>query len=108
MNIYEDATKRYGEKKVKKMISISGHHANRYLEIEKNTGHTDSERLIFALLEIIDFGCCDYNSFCNPLIPEDEIKNLLIKHKNEVVNARIDLPSYTGVLTGVYDFIMDD
>lgn len=109
MNIYKDAIKVFGKKKVETIISLAGHHANTYSIGEpKKTGRNMNEKIAFALMEICDFQCYNFqNSNCNPNISENKIKKFLKKHKKFVLNANIDPPSYLGLLSGSFDFLKD-
>ena len=103
--ILVDAIKRFGEEKVNKWISMAGHHARKF-NPEVRVGETPEERLIFALLEILDFECYKFKDApCYPGVSKEQIEQFLLDHRQEVKNAEIDPPSYLGLLCGVFDFL---
>ena len=105
--ILVDAIKRFGEDRVHKWISMAGHHALRF-NPEVRVGETPEERLIFALLEILDFQCYEFKDApCYPGVSKEEIEQFLLDHKKEVENAKIDPPSYLGLLCGVFNFLLE-
>lgn len=106
--ILEDAIRRFGRDKVDKWIAMAGHHARHY-NPKVRIGETLEERLIFALLEILDFECYLYKDApCYPGVSKEEIERFLLDHKQEVENAKIDPPSYLGLLCGVFDFLLKE
>jgi len=105
--ILVDAIQRFGEDRVHKWISMAGHHALRF-NPKVRIGETAEERLIFALLEILDFACYKYvDAPCYPGVPKEQIEQFLLDHKEEVMKAKIDPPSILGLLAGVFDFLFE-
>ena len=106
--ILEDAIERFGKDRVDRWVAMAGHHA-RVFNPRVRIGETREERLIFALLEILDFECYKFKDApCYPGVPKEQIEQFLLDHKKEVMKAKIDPPSILGLLAGAYDFLFDE
>ena len=66
----------------------------------------ERHRLIFALLEAIDFQCFEFGD-CPKEPSEKEIKIFLKDNKEEILKS-INPPSYLGALGGAFNFLLDD
>jgi len=107
-SILEDAINRWGRERVYKWIGLAGHHALKFRHDVK-IGETDEEKLIFALLEMLDFECYKYPSCpTQPTPSRNEIEQFLLDHKEEVLNAKIDPPSLLGLMAGTFDFLVKE
>ena len=104
----EDAMSKWGRERVYKWIKLAGHHA-KWFNPDVRTGETDEEKLIFALLEMLDFECYDYPSCpAQPTPSKEEIKQFLLNHREAVASAKIDLPTMLGTLAGTFDFLEEE
>jgi len=66
----------------------------------------EGDKLLFALLEILDFECCKYGD-AYPTLTEDAIRTFVLCHRQKVL-ALPSPPSYLGVLTGSFSFLCED
>lgn len=94
-NVEEDFKRKFGLELAKVVIEHAGTHTSKVPE-------ASDEKLVYALLEILDFDCIRYD--CIGGITNKEIKKFLLKHKDEVLRMNIEPPSYLGLLAGVFDF----
>jgi len=108
-SIAEDFKQLYGEKALIELLKRSGKHSKRVgsLAVGAPITLTDDHVLVFALLEILDYKCCE--EMCYTTLTAEEIKAFLVKHKARVLEMltkqEIEPPSYLGLLFGVYDFL---
>ena len=104
----EDAMSKWGRERVYKWIKLAGHHA-KWFNPDVRTGETDEEKLIFALLEMLDFECYDYPSCpAQPTPSKEEIKQFLLDHREAVASAKISPPTMLGMLAGTFDFLEEE
>jgi len=54
---------------------------------------------------MFDWRCFDYGD--NQEIDEEQAKQLLIRHKQELMNSNVPPPSFLGIFAGAYDFLMN-
>lgn len=108
MGLVDDFKRRYGEEIYRKTIERAGIHSSVVGSLAAGEKLPDDEesRLVFALLEILDYECCKCD--CYPYLTEEEIKKFLLDHRDEVLKLRIPPPSYLGVLVGVYNFLFEE
>lgn len=75
------------------------------------------ERTVWALLEVIDFDCDNYDYTCpgrrgheKPanMPTKEEIKKVLGRHKEEIGNMEIAPPSMIGLFSGQFDFLFSE
>lgn len=95
--------KEFGREATEALLENAGHHSMSWSK--SKTPKKRDERLVFALLEVIDFQCVDYG--CFTFLSEEEIRNFLLKHKKAIGNMEIDLPSYLGAMVGKFNFLLD-
>lgn len=115
MTISDDFIRKYGKEKFEKAIKLAGHHSTKsgYLsvcsreELEAFNDFSDDEKLIFSLLEMLDYQCYKFDYYCNIGLSEEDIKSFLLEHKNEVLNMNIPPPSLLGVIVGEYSFLQN-
>ena len=105
---FEDAFRqRFGPSCLEAWISKAGTYS-RKAKPQPGRAH----RLIFALLEGITFKYWDQN-YDGRMVeganypPLDEIKELMIEHKEEIQSTNVTLPSYLGWLKGDYHFVLE-
>jgi len=112
--VLEEFIRKYGEKKAKQLISAAGLHSLQLgslavadlKELKDFVNLGDEEKLVFALLESLDFQCYQYSDCpLNVGLSEEEIKQFLLKHRKDILKMKIPLPSALGALTGVFDFL---
>ena len=65
---------------------------------------TEDERLVFAVLEALDFECWKYGDAPDGITVE-QAKQWLVDNKETIRNMSIEPPSYLGAMCGVYDFL---
>ncbi len=99
MTLLQDFENKWGEEEAEEIINRAGLHS-------KNAPKEgDTERLVFGLLEILDFECNKYEDFSG--ISDDEIKAFLLDHKAEVLALDIEPSSYIGLMCGIFSFLTD-
>lgn len=98
ITIKEDFIEKFGEEKWKELQCVF--HSN---EIPPDD---ETSKVIFRLLEIIDWGCCEYGDSHG--LSDDDVRNFLITHKVEIREMHIPPPSYIGAMCGIFDFIIKD
>jgi len=106
----KDFEKKFGKEKMNKCLNLCGHHfysMGAGATGEKLNLDNDEERLIFSLLEMLDFECFNYNSNCNIGLTKEEIKDFLLLNKDKALKLK-SYPSGLGLLCGVYDFLKED
>lgn len=60
------------------------------------------KRLLYGLLEILDFECCKYGDAPEG-VTEEDIKQYLLEHKDEISNDCVS--SFVGLFCGVFSFL---
>ena len=101
MDIVEDFIKTFGEKTYQEVMSHAGVHS-----LNPVPSSTE-ERLVFALLEMIDFNCFKYGDVPEGLTREETIK-FLKKHRTKILDMKMYPPSYLGLLAGAYNFLWEN
>ena len=97
--ILDDFEKTYGKECLEKTLDHAGEHSTEPPPVD------EEKRLVFALLEILDFDCCDYG--CYTELSPEEIKKFLLKHKKAVLEMEIPPPSALGAMLGVFSFLLE-
>jgi len=97
--IVEDFRKQFGETVLLEVLKHAGLHSGQLVP------QGQDEKLVFALLEILDFQCYKYEELPEGLTREN-IEQFLLKHREEVLNMKIPPPSFLGVLAGAFDFLV--
>lgn len=112
MTLRADALARFGPDWVAGMEASAGCHG----EFNHNQipAPGKPERLIYGLLEAVDFCCPDYDWGCPRRdlrcsgVTLAELHALLRDHREEVLTADIAPPSWLGVLAGAFEFLQEE
>jgi len=96
--IEKDFIKQFGQDIYMEVLERAGCHSNERVPVEKD------ERLIFSLLEIIDYECYYYEDL-NKKVTESALKRFLLEHCDELKNYKGSIPSYIGLFAGAFDFL---
>ena len=110
--LVRDFIETFGEEKFRKVLSLAGHHSleSGFLAIvgeEVLERMTEEEKLVFGLLEMLDYECYEYPHAPCCILSEEEIKSFLLKHKKKIMGMSIPPPSMLGVVCGVFDFLLE-
>ena len=97
--VLEDFKKTFGEECLNECLNRAGCHS------EEEVPGDDESKLLFSLLEILDYQCCIYKDAPADLT-EENIKQFLLKHKEKTLE--INPPSFIGLFCGVFSFLTDD
>lgn len=111
--LVKDFIETFGEEKFRKVLSLAGHHSleSGLLAVageEVLERMTEEEKLVFGLLEMLDYECYKYPHAPCCILTEDEIKSFLLKHREKVLKMSILPPSMLGVACGVFDFLIEE
>ena len=97
MTVCEDFATQFDDETLATTLAAAGRHS-----LNGVPEDTD-DRLLFALLEMLDYECCKYGDAPATLTTEG-IQSFLLRHK-ERVGKLPEPPSYLGLCCGVCDFL---
>lgn len=69
------------------------------------SGYSEDEKLVFAVLEAIDFSCWKYGDAPQDGIHEETAKAWLKENRKAVKAMKIEPPSYMGMMAGAFNFL---
>jgi len=92
--ILEDFRRQFGEEVLLETLERAGLHSLSPFGSGEEPPKDEEEKLIFSLLEILDFDCCKRG--CYKLLTEDQIKSFLKKWRREILEMELPVPSFFG------------
>ena len=96
-----DFAEEYGMEVYNEVVERAGTHGT---EFGNPVPTEESLRLVYGLLEIVDFQCVQYGDFTS--LTEEELKSFLQRHKDEVLGCGSEvIPSYWGLVSGAFSFL---
>lgn len=106
------AVERFGEPWVRALEASAGCHTEAGGAAAPAAGE---ERLIFALLEAVDFECPVYAWNCSGRVSGAlagvslaDVQAFLREHRTAVLASRVAPPSWRGLLSGTFDFLREE
>lgn len=102
--IQEEFEKVYGKEQLDAVMEGAGKHT---LIMGGNIPpESGDERLVFALLEEIDFECPKYGD--SAFASCDEMREFLLPFRDAIQEMRFEPPSYVGLMAGAFDFLLKE